>query len=73
VLGSDLCRQSLPILREGAEVIGAFYVLCAVCSFCLGRGAVLLIAWFLDRRDSRVDSAYRAARLLAVSRAEVSQ
>ena len=52
-------------------MIPAFYALCAVCSFCLGRGTVLLIAWFLDRRDSRVDSAYRAARLVAVSATEV--
>lgn len=53
-------------------MIAGFYVLCAVCSFCLGRGAVLLIAWFLDRRDSRVDSAYRAARLVACARSEAS-
>lgn len=71
VLGSDLCRQSLPILREGAEVIAAFYFLCAVCSFCLGRGAVLLIVWILDRRDARIDADYRAARLVAQARAEV--
>lgn len=45
--------------------------LCGVCFFCLGRGSVLLIAWILDRRDSRVDSDYRAARLVAMSRAEM--
>lgn len=36
-------------------------------------GIARLYVWLLDRRDSRVDSAYRAARLVAVSKAEVSR
>lgn len=36
-------------------------------------GIARLYAWFLDRRDSRVDSAYRAARLVAQAHAEVGR
>lgn len=52
-------------------MIAAFYVFMGVCGFCLGRGAVLLIAWFFDLRDARVDAAYRADQLVAQARAEV--
>lgn len=37
----------------------------------LSLGVVGLIDWVVRRRKSRVDSAYRAARLVAVSKAEV--
>ena len=52
-------------------MIAAFYVLCGVCGFCLGRGIVLLICWLFYRRDARIDADYRAARLVAQARAEV--
>lgn len=48
-------------------------ILLALCALSVAVGWVRLFAWFLDRRAARVDSAYRAARLVAVSRAEVSQ
>ena len=51
-------------------MIAAFYVLCGVCGFFLGRGAVLLICWLLDRRDARIDADHRAARLVAEALAE---
>lgn len=35
-------------------------------------GLIRLYGWLLDRRDSRVDSAYRADCLVACARAEVS-
>ena len=35
-------------------------------------GIARLFAWFLDRRDSRIDADYRSARLVAQARAEVS-
>lgn len=41
-------------------------------SLALSVGTAGLFGWVIRRRDSRVDSAYRAARLVAVSRAEVS-
>lgn len=45
--------------------------LLALCALSVAVGLAGLYAWFLDRRAARVDSAYRAARLVAVSRAEV--
>lgn len=36
-------------------------------------GIARLYVWILDRRATRVDSAYRAARLVAQARAEVSR
>lgn len=36
-------------------------------------GAARLLVWYLDRRDARIDADYRAARLVAISRAEVSK
>lgn len=38
---------------------------------CWTYGVLRFVHWVMARRDSRVDSAYRAARLVAVSRAEV--
>lgn len=34
-------------------------------------GIVRIFSWVLDRRDARIDADYRAARLVAVARAEV--
>lgn len=47
-------------------------VLALVSLLLLIVGSAGLLAWFLDRRDARVDSAYRAARLVAQARMEVS-
>ena len=46
-----------------------FMALVALASWTWG--VLRLVHWILDRRAARVDSAYRAARLVAVSRAEV--
>ena len=40
-------------------------------SLALSFGTARLFGWVIARRDARVDSAYRAARLVAVSKAEV--
>ncbi|WP_442684431.1 hypothetical protein ACSBPQ_07750 [Stenotrophomonas sp. JC08] len=49
----------------------------AVILFCfaalIAYGAAGLFFWYLDRRDARIDADYRAARLVAISRAEVSK
>ncbi|MNV25606.1 hypothetical protein D3C71_1167080 [compost metagenome] len=46
-------------------------ILLALCALSVAVGLARLYEWIRARRDSRVDSAYRAARLVAVSRAEV--
>jgi len=45
----------------------AFLLLCSVT--CTSIGVAKFIAWLLDRRDARVDSAYRAELLVAQARA----
>lgn len=45
-------------------------ILLALCALSVAVGLAGLYAWFLDRRAERVDSAYRAACLVAVSRAD---
>lgn len=51
----------------------AAMLLLTLCAAFVALGLLRLYAWSLDNRDSGVDSAYRAARLVAVSRAEVSR
>jgi hypothetical protein len=48
------------------------WVLLLVALTCWTVGIARLYAWILDRRDARIDANYRAARLVAVSKAEVS-
>lgn len=48
-------------------------ILLALCALSVAVGLARLYIWILDLRASRVDSAFRAARLVAVSRAEVSR
>ena len=50
-------------------MIAAFLLL--LSSVLLGFGLLRLFVWCLDYRDSRIDADYRAARLVALARAEV--
>ncbi|MNV46546.1 hypothetical protein D3C71_1383820 [compost metagenome] len=45
-------------------------ILLALCALSVAVGWARLYVWFLDRRAARVDSAYRAARLVAQASAE---
>lgn len=46
-------------------------LLVVLCGALTAIGLLRLYVWSLDRDSSNADSAYRAARLVAVSRAEV--
>ncbi len=49
------------------------WLLLLVALTCWTVGIARLYVWILGRRDSRIDAEYRAARLVAVSRAEVGR
>jgi len=54
-------------------VIAAVLWFCLFCAaVCFSVGTARLIGWMIRRPVTRVDSAYRAARLVAISKAEVS-
>lgn len=48
----------------------AAMLLLALCAALMALGVLRLVHWVLDRRAARVDSAYRAARLVAQARAD---
>lgn len=48
-------------------------IILIVCVALIVIGAARLYVFALDVRDARIDADYRAARLVAISRAEVSQ
>lgn len=53
--------------------MAAFFIYGIVSGALIAFGGLRLIYWILDRRDARVDAAYRAARLVAISRAETGR
>ena len=52
-------------------IVMGFMALVALA--CWTWGVLRLVHWILDRRAARVDSAYRAARLVAQARREVGR
>jgi len=48
-------------------------VLLLLSVLCLSIGTARLFAWCLDYRQARIEASYRAARMVAIARAEVSR